>query len=750
MCTLLAPRAFLSALPLMLMLLLAAIPTTINSLPPPQLPMTAPKSLNQQRPFLSLNVLQGDDVQSLLHQIASGLNQGYPNNWERLTRPPSTQGNSDIQTIAPLDLESTIRTWGLHADMFDKAYNDINTLIRVAVEQGVYIAQGFSYNLPQGCQGGGPHPACLSTLVAVVRVPHAADGQALMAEVGHFYMTTTAETVQQYEPTHTCHRCWFKTCCHDGKKERPISVQELLDVKQVMSTFQFQWAMDHVSQYVTELDIAVAPQPSCLDTNVSTVPLWPSKIENLVRRFISNSRENKDVHKTHKGGLLEAIQNATLSRRQSFHNMQLTIGEANAVPLLEDLLSSCFLRSGVDETVEEWWNRVRTSPDGQRGDPISLECEFASQEKVAVVPPRRGCVTSTNVTVDNSYSWVLVAPLGGGLLDVVFMEGDLGVTFDECVPEESQDPDCPMHMLPSDNNNNNKVSGSMVRWAFVDPEDGSFRSTQYLAEWSIYPSYVSKVLLDILRYGSAMSYLKIPVYNKPQSAHFQQYQQDPDSVVVAPLANSLSFMAMMDAINKFAEGWEKLAKAIGSSSTTTVKRRVCLGFDQLDYKATSSVMQGVSIKNLPLLVEDVVDLEALPNRDDIKRLMTGVKYSTNFTWMAESMTFTNPAGEQSYMFFAKYGDAVTEMADVVYSAIKSKFVIAKDMLIVRRQKSGILGFGRSDETSIEYIPHTMTLNDTLILEMFWEMIAFHQLAISLGGQPPKYPDLSGLCDRSIP
>ncbi|KAG0275850.1 hypothetical protein BGZ95_008319 [Linnemannia exigua] len=249
--------------------------------------------------------------------------------------------------------------------------------------------------------------------------------------------------------------------------------------------------------------------------------------------------------------------------------MQLTIGEANAVPLLEDLLSSCLLKAGLEETVEGLWNRVRARPDGQQ----------------------EGCVTNTNVTVDNSYSWILVASLDGGLLEVVFMEGDLGVTFDECVPEESQDPNCPMYILPPDNNDsNNKVSGSMIRWAFVDPNDGSLPS--------IWPNGPSIQAMSAT-FGST---------NKTLTA--------------------LSFMAMMDAIDKFAESWEKVAKAIGSSSTTEVKSRVCLGFDQLDYKATSSVMQGVSIKNLPLLVEDVVDLEALPNRDDIKRLMT----------------FTNPGG----------------------------------------------------------------------------------------------------------
>ncbi|KAG0312351.1 hypothetical protein BGZ99_009574, partial [Dissophora globulifera] len=227
--------------------------------------------------------------------------------------------------------------------------------------------------------------------------------------------------------------------------------------------------------------------------------------------------------------------------------------------------------------------------------------------------------------------------------------------------------------------------------------------------------------------------------------------QDAGADAVAPLAMDPSFVALMESIKLFAETWEKLAKAMGSTISTTLMRRVCLEFDALDYKATSSVIQGVAQKNLSELVEDVIDLEEFPRREDIKRVMTGVKCSTDFTWLEESMTFTNPAGVSSYFFFKKYrGDGSTDMANVVYSAVKSKSVLALEMLIVRRQKSSWFGFCRSDETLIEYAPHTLTMNDTIVLEIFWEMVAFRQLAIGLGSDPPVYPDLSGYCDCSIP
>ncbi|KAG0070736.1 hypothetical protein BGZ92_004394 [Podila epicladia] len=693
------------------------------------------------RPSFSASAVdQGNNVQDVLSQIASRLNQGLPDHWERLMHAPITQGSSTIDMIAPSDLESIVLSWGLDNDLFKQAYRDINTMIQLAIGEGVYIAQGFLYNWSH-CQGAGKHPACLSTLIVVVRVPYVpgegSDSPALTAELGHIYVTSTAETVQQYVYSHPCHRCWFKTCCHDVYTPRNLDMQELQDVHAVISTFQSDWALNVLSQQIRQAQPALysARPGTSLSSASDAAPVWPSLFDRLLHLFIGNSAENHDVHKVYRGGLLEAIQNATLSRQQAFHNMQLTVSEQGIIPLLEDMLTSCFDRANIKESVEER-------------------------------------ITSTNVTINSSYSWILVAPHDNGLFEILFMEGDLGVTFEECEPEEEDDDEedldswTTLARIPM----NVQESGSMVRWGYVNSKDGSFGCMQYLAEWESYPSHVSKILLDFLRFASASSYLKIPVYKKPLSPpslspspcphrhpvlhHYQQQQlqlQDTSTDAIAPLAMDPSFVTLMESIKLFAETWEKLAKAMGSMISTTIKRRVCLGFDALNYRATSSVMQGVTQKNLAELVGDVVDLEKLPRREDIKRLMTGIKYSTNFTWLTESMTFTNPASKSSYFFFAKYrGDGSTDMANVVYSAIKSKFVLAPDMLIVRCQKSLWFGFRKSDETLIEYVPHTLMLNDTLVLEMFWEMVAFHQLAISLGGDPPMYPDLSGYCNRSIP
>ncbi|KAF9150722.1 hypothetical protein BG015_007447 [Linnemannia schmuckeri] len=602
---------------------LAAAPI-VTSLPPPQVPMNAPE-LPVQRLFAS-SIFQGDDVQPLLRSIASGLNQGYPDGWERFTRTPVSSGSSSIEMVTADNLKSAMQNWGLDGGVLDQAYDRVHTAIELAVSEAVYFAQGFSYNWAP-CQGGGDHPACLSTLIVVVKVPDAiGDDDAWKAEVGHIYISTVAETLQQWVPWHRCHNCWFKRCCHDGADPRNLETWELEAVKIMMSTFQADWALKHPPGYPAEMSFARTNVSPSRSLAAPSPPLWPGRFDNLLRLFLGNPVENSDVNKTYRGGLLAAVQNATLSHRQGFHNMELSVREQGVVPVVEDMLSSCFSKAGIQESIEKWWRRAYVK---DQTDPISLECEFAAQRKVSVIPARTGCAASSNVAVDTSYFWVLIAPREG-LFDILFMEGEVSVTFDDCIPikDDDQEGDGEVrttYVLFDDQ----ESSGCMVRWANVDPSNGSFRSVQYLAEWAAYPSYFTKVVLDFLRLASASSYLKVPIYDKRPS--FLQQYQVPNTTTTASLTSSLSFDVLMVSIGKFADTWSKLANAIGSSSVTTIQRRICLGFDALDYKASTGVMQGVSSKNMASLVEDVVDFEELPRREDIRRLMSGVKYSTNFT-----------------------------------------------------------------------------------------------------------------------
>ncbi|KAG9062780.1 hypothetical protein KI688_005086 [Linnemannia hyalina] len=250
------------------------------------------------------------------------------------------------------------------------------------------------------------------------------------------------------------------------------------------------------------------------------------------------------------------------------------------------MLSTCFSNADIKESIEEWWRRAYVK--GQT-EPISLECDFAGQKKVSVVPARTGCTTSTDFAVDTSYAWSLIAPRDD-LFDILFMEGDVGVTFDECVPlkGDDQDSDGEVHtssVLLDDQ----ESSGSMVRWAIVEPIDGSFRSMQYLAEWREYPSYVTK----------------IPIYDMP-AASFQKSQAPVSTAAVKAPSKWCSILETLRKTLKISgEDWRMAAKLYGCSVTPTAQSILMHLQDQVPKGPATATESLLTIPSFDVIFKEI-------------------------------------------------------------------------------------------------------------------------------------------------
>lgn len=201
-----------------------------------------------------------------------------------------------------------------------------------------------------------------------------------------------------------------------------------------MSTFLADWALNHLPEPPEDLSAA---RTDVSLSSTSEALRWPGRFESLLCLFLGNSAENRDARKIYRTGLLAAVQNATLSHRQGFHNMEWAVREQDVVPILQGMMLTCFSKVGIEDSMEEWWRRVYV---GGQSDPVSVEREFASQKRVPTVPFRIGCVTSANVTTYTEYTWALIAPRDD-LFDILFMEGEVSVTFEDCEPLEDHDQD---------------------------------------------------------------------------------------------------------------------------------------------------------------------------------------------------------------------------------------------------------------------------------------------------------------------
>lgn len=69
-------------------------------------------------------------------------------------------------------------------------------------------------------------------------------------ELAYINMHAACSVITQYNtiPTHTCHFCWFHTCCHDGSKKvaRGDTATEINIMISKLKNSQYQFVQQHI------------------------------------------------------------------------------------------------------------------------------------------------------------------------------------------------------------------------------------------------------------------------------------------------------------------------------------------------------------------------------------------------------------------------------------------------------------------------------------------------------------------------
>ncbi|KAG0196877.1 hypothetical protein BGX28_009644 [Mortierella sp. GBA30] len=455
-----------------------------------------------------------------MRRIAGTLHRGLPGGWEHLFQAPETNGSTGIEVIHPADLNDTLQTWSLDEKILERVFRDINILIHTAIGDGIYVARGLAYTSPtcHNTQG----PLCLSTLIVSARVQYARDHRAWRAEIAHIYMRSTAERAERLSRPFDHSNITvndlvsrFKDQSQEqAERFRQLTRQELQTAESLLSTYQSNWALDHIPLQdvlsTTHHGDSLTSSGNLRDTG---------SFENLLGLFIGNMGDNRMEFNIQKDGLLRAIQDATLKREQTMNNRQQDVEEEDLTDILKGSLSTCFKQAGIQATFHEWWQR--TYPD-LRGRPISIECESAIQRFGSTELPTEECSTASNVTIITAYSWAVIVPYGRSL-KVMLLENNLNTTVVDC--KESLAPSVKIK-------NGDPVGdplGAVVRWSVIQP-NGSFHPVQYLAHWSMYRRRVSRLILDVLRLQTASAFMNVPLPQVDLSQNPIQPMDPPESI----------------------------------------------------------------------------------------------------------------------------------------------------------------------------------------------------------------------------
>ncbi|KAG0213168.1 hypothetical protein BGX31_001332, partial [Mortierella sp. GBA43] len=357
-------------------------------LPLPLPDMTTGRSVGDLR-LQASQICQGENIYDALQSLANDMDKGLPQSWRTLmARAPSTDGTFAVETIDSLNLDATIQNWKLDKSLLNQVKKDIRSLIEVALDEANHAAQHFTYPLSR-CDAE-ERSVCLTTLLAVVIAKVTADNTVQLVDVAHIYMHSKVSTIEQTKGYESHYGRRFS---HTRTEDLGLTPDEIETVNRVMSTYQAHWAG-------TQIWNGRRSGPSFMDDE----GLWPiSIIDGLLRQFVLNRHENRDVFKKQESRLLAALQDDMRSHRQNIKKMSVSVNEKGIVPLLQNMVADCLNKAGVEEPIADWFKRVRERNPGQT---ISLECSVSSQRKEVIDPPTDGCRSSTEVTSKTLFSWV--------------------------------------------------------------------------------------------------------------------------------------------------------------------------------------------------------------------------------------------------------------------------------------------------------------------------------------------------------
>ncbi|KAG0329994.1 hypothetical protein BG004_002210, partial [Podila humilis] len=467
-------------------------------------------------------------------------------------------------------------------------------------------------------------------------------------------------------------------------------------------------------------------------------------LSDQLHQYINNNIENEDVFKEYDNILLDTLQGSMQSTQQRTKRLGLSIKEQN-LPMIGNLISACLKKANIEQSLQEMWRKAQEDSPGM---PFSLECQNVKQQRIIDDPPSFGCNKSAVVTINTQHSWILLSPQSDSF-ECIFIGSDLTFDHPECemtpaIPEGSISKHLPSSSCHHGMDLELPEEGSLARLS-IPIEDGRFTSVQYLAQWSAYPAKLNKAIMDIIRYTAALAFVREspPHPNEPHKLLVNNLT--PFEINITAVGESM--LAIGNGMSAIGEGWSKISNAIGPHSSESVRTVICLGFSRYEHTVKALKAHGIPQDRFEEVVDSLIKIARVKNQDveELRELMLILELSDEMTWRGQTVSYTSDDGFHRFFHFYKYLNQTTNAVDIVFGSLTSDFSLAPDTMIIDKKKVGWFGF--NDKQTMEYrgVPHTLTFNDTVLLNTYFEVVAYRQMAGVLNLPVPEYPSLGSAC-----
>lgn len=613
---------------------------------------------------------------------------------------PTTSGSHGQAEVGISTIASAMANWALPEQFRAKAVASVRLLV-LAASEGVYSTQAFSFEIASG--------ASLATLLVVATRMHSPSDPDLPIAVIYVTINTNAPIKQLYSywTERSCHRCpkcvWFsRCCCHNYQRSAPRghTPAEVNMVIQKMTADQYIWFnqqdLSPIESKTSEKRTVLSKHPSNHNINLTEA----------IKNYLSSNSVKAEILASYNDSIITAIQSNLTSLKLASEAFKFNKIQRENIPVLLMALAEDF---GFDDI----YSNLLYS---QQWESPQFSCEYLFKIDSDV----------HNNGPSIRYLWILGQRNDNSTYNITFLA--IGITSKGLIETMLSNK---VTNLTSLSTINEAKQLNVVRISSLIAE-GEFVNERLLTSITSWQAKTTKIVLNMLRFlGSSILV--------PQKLRMLSYF---DSEVVQPgkTRNSVDrngseninnkLQALASSISSVLSTVKDIIQVFKSSKSVTIQRIVRFGFTYFKQKSTTLRVFDIPDSRTSEFVNALILDFNLPSKGSI---MVGLTYSDDFAWDQEKWLYS-PGMNDKYRYLAlfKNGDSVKNTASFFIIDIDSDWNLAPDLLMITKSRSVLGGLWSSTTQSIQEVPHALTIDEAVMLEKFFMLVAIGNMASVLG------------------
>ncbi len=192
---------------------------------------------------------------------------------------------------------------------------------------------------------------------------------------------------------------------------------------------------------------------------------------------------------------------------------------------------------------------------------------------------------------------------------------------------------------------------------------------------------------------------------------------------------------IISAFGKLTNKWSQIVEAFKTTRSSEIKERlVGKGFDYFNQSAQLQISKGVKAEFIDQYLKHLETRIKVPEgrQEDLTMTLQEIKWADSSVWTAMDTLFSiDTQGNTKFVsIIAARNDAGNY--DFIYTDVKSEFILAPDVLVVRKSLSVLGGIWSDAKDEYVKVPRSLTAEDVDTVNKFFQIVAFKGFAEQFG------------------